>query len=105
MELVKSDTVHYQTIKTDDKISLSIWNHDDMSIGSVFSIYNSNEAYGKWVLVDKAGFVSFPKIGKVKVSGLNCPQAADTLQALFAKYLVDPIIVVKVFKPGSHRFG
>ena len=94
--LVKGDTTHYQRIKTDDKISLSIWNHDDMSVGSVFSIYNSNEAFGKWVLVDDSGDVVMPKIGRVRLGGLTCPEAADTLTKLYSELLVNPIIVVKV---------
>ncbi len=96
-ELMITDTIAYEnTIKTDDKVSLSIWNHDDMSIGSVFSIYNSNEAYGKWVLVDANGFVTLPKIGRVALRGQTCSAAADTLTKLYAKYLVSPVIVVKV---------
>lgn len=88
------DFVH--TIKTDDKVSLSIWNHDDMSMGSLFSIYNSNEAFGKWVLVDSSGFAKLPKIGNYPLAGLTCVQAADSLTPLYSQYLVDPVIVVKI---------
>lgn len=34
----KNNPDYQYTIRKDDKISLSIWDHDDMSIGSVFGI-------------------------------------------------------------------
>jgi polysaccharide export outer membrane protein len=95
-DLLKVDSNFQHTIRPDDKLSLSIWNHDDISLGSVFSIYNSNESFGKWVLVDQNGFAQLPKIGKVKLGGLTCTQAADTLLKLYALNIKDPIIVVKI---------
>lgn len=83
-------------IKPDDKISVSIWNHDDLSVGSLFGIYNSNEVYGKWIIVSKDGTINLPKIGLVKLEGKNSTEAANFLQSLYKKYIKDPIIVVKV---------
>ncbi len=95
-DLFNVDEDYEYIIKTDDKISLSIWDHTDMSIGSVFSIYNSNEAFGKWVLVRKDSTVILPKVGKVKIGGLTRQEAAELIIPLYAKSIVDPIIVVKV---------
>ncbi|RYF73791.1 MAG: polysaccharide export protein [Cytophagaceae bacterium] len=83
-------------IRNDDKISISIWNHDDLSVGSLYSIYSANEVYGKWVMVDPNGDVPIPKIGKVKLAGLTQLQARDRLLTEFKKWIVDPIIDVKV---------
>lgn len=95
-DLLALDSSFQHTIRPDDKLSLSIWNHDDISLGSVFSIYNSNESYGKWVLIDQQGFAQLPKIGKVKLGGLSCTQAADTLLKLYEFDIKNPIIVVKI---------
>lgn len=84
------------TIRRDDKISVSIWNHDDLSVGSLYSIYSANEVYGKWVMVDPNGDVPIPKIGKVRLAGLTQLQARDLLLREFRKWIVDPIIDVKV---------
>ncbi|MEZ0486656.1 polysaccharide biosynthesis/export family protein [Fibrella aquatica] len=84
------------TIRKDDKISISIWNHDDLSVGSLYSIYSANEVYGKWVMVDPNGDVPIPKIGKVKLAGLTQLQAREKLLVEFRKWIVDPIIDVKV---------
>jgi polysaccharide export outer membrane protein len=93
--LITKRTYSYQ-IRPDDKITLSIWGHDDLSIGSIFGIYNSNDVYGKWQLVDKNGMITFPKLGPFKIGGLTRDEAARQLSELYSEYLVDPIIVVKV---------
>src|SRR6478752_1117870 len=85
--LAEVDSGKYEyIIKPDDKISVSIWNNEEISVGSIFGIYNSNEVYGKWVLVDVLGDVALPKIGKVKLSGLTCKSAADTLIRIYNRF-------------------
>lgn len=83
-------------IKADDKISVSIWNHDDLSVGSLFSIYNANEVYGRWILVDIEGYIELPELGKTKLGGMTVSQAEEKLNVLFAEYILNPVIVVKV---------
>ena len=87
---------HLHRLGPDDKVSVSIWNHNDLSVGSIFGIYNSNEVYGKWVMVRQNGEVTLPKIGNVKIGGLTTEEAAERLQKSYSKFIVDPIIVVKV---------
>jgi polysaccharide export outer membrane protein len=95
-DILNDDPSFEHKIRPDDKISLSIWNHDDLSLGSAFNIYNTNEAFGKWLLVDEEGKVAMPKLGHVELGGLTTREAADTLEVLYGKYIVDPIIGVKV---------
>jgi len=104
-DLLPTDTSYQHIIRTDDKLSLSIWNHNDLSIGSVFSIYNSNESFGKWVLIDEDGNAQLPKIGEVHLAGMNCTQAADTLMQLYAVHIKDPIIVAKVLNRHATVLG
>ncbi|NNC95627.1 MAG: polysaccharide export protein [Chitinophagales bacterium] len=87
---------HVHLLQPDDKISVSIWNHDDLSIGSVFGIYNSNEVYGKWVLINENGEANLPKIGSVQLAGLTSDEASAKLKSLYAVFIKDPVIVVKV---------
>ena len=95
-ELLTINSNYQYRIKVDDKLSISIWNHDNMSIGSLFGIYNSNEVYGKWVMVDAAGYIMVPKFGRIRLIGLTCVEAADALASLYSEILVDPNLVVKV---------
>ncbi len=83
-------------LKYDDKLSISIWNHDELSMGSIFGIYNSNEVYGKWQTIDYEGKVKLPKIGQVHLGGLSIQEAEDLLAKELSEYILDPIVVVKV---------
>lgn len=84
------------TIRKDDKISISIWGQDELSVGSLYGIYNSNEVYGKWLMVDANGNIEIPKIGTYAVVGKTVIQLKHELKAKFAAWLNNPIIDVKV---------
>ncbi len=84
------------TLKPGDKVSVSVWNHDDLSVGSIFSNYNSNEVYGKWILVNSQGDVTLPEIGKVRLVDLTVEEAEKKLSEIYVKLIVEPLVVVKV---------
>ncbi len=100
---IASDTAWYvhnpsyqYRIHKDDKISISLWNHDDMSVGSEYGIYNSNEVYGKWLLVDAAGNIQVPQLGAVHVQDSTVIQVKEALRQQYSKWVTDPIVDVKV---------
>lgn len=95
-ELLKPDSAFVYTVSKGDRLSLSIWNHDDLSVGSIYGIYNSNEVYGKWIQVKKNGYASFPKLGEVYIHGLNVEEIEFLLVNLYSEYLVDPVLNIKV---------
>lgn len=79
-----------------EKITLSVWRHDDLSVGSVFNIYNANASFGKWVMVDKDSCIALPAIGRIKVSHFSIRNLEDTIVSILSKEIVDPVIVIKV---------
>ncbi len=79
-----------------DKITLSIWGHEELSIGSVNSVFASNEATGKWIVVDNDGEVNLPQIGRVTVAGFDVKEINYVLEEKYSALLKDPIINVKV---------
>jgi len=83
-------------IKRDDKISISVWGEDELSVGSIYGVYNSNEVYGKWLMVDSEGNVEMPKLGTLNVSGKTLIELKKTLKQKHSKWLVNPIIDVKI---------
>ncbi len=83
-------------LQIDDKLSLSVWNHNDLSVGSVFSEYNSNEVYGKWLLINKQGEVALPQLGRVSLAGFSIVEAETKLTESLRQWIVDPIVVIKV---------
>lgn len=83
-------------IQPGDKITISIWGHDELSIGSVNTSFSSNEATGKWVVVDNDGEVNLPQIGRIKVAGYDIKEVNYLLEEKYSELLKDPIINVKV---------
>jgi polysaccharide biosynthesis/export protein len=83
-------------IRKDDKVSISVWGQDELSVGSVYGIYNSNEVYGKWLLVDQRGNIELPKFGSFKIEGYTLPELKDSLRNIYKKWIVTPIVDVKI---------
>ncbi|MCX6317778.1 MAG: polysaccharide export protein [Bacteroidetes bacterium] len=90
------DTAYEYRIRKDDKVSVSFWGNDDLSVGSVYGIYNSNEVYGKWLLVDIRGNITLPRVGNYRVEGKTVAELEDSLVTVYKKWLVNPVIEVKV---------
>jgi polysaccharide biosynthesis/export protein len=59
--------------------------------GGVIAATKVNEGY----LVDKAGFINFPVIGKVMLAGLTKEQAADKMTSEIKVHVKNPIVNVK----------
>lgn len=88
---------NYQyVIRKDDKINISVWDHDELSVGSLYGVYNSNEVYGKWLLVNGNGDINVPKIGPVHVSGLTVIQLEDSLKLKFGDWIKAPVVNIRV---------
>lgn len=90
------DPGYEYVIRKDDKISISVWGQDELSVGSSYGIYNSNEVYGKWLLVDHNGNIELPRYGTFRTEGLRVTELKATLKGIFGKWIVNPIVDVKV---------
>lgn len=83
-------------IRKDDKITISLWGQDEMSVGSTYGIYNSNEVYGKWLMVDQEGKIELPVVNSFHVESMTLIQLKDTLRKLYSEKVKDPVVDVKV---------
>ena len=92
----KYDAGYQYKIRKDDKISLSVWGEDNLSVGSTYGIYNSNEVYGKWLMVDVNGNIEIPKIGTRNVLNKTVPELKEEIKNELKKWLVNPVIDVKI---------
>jgi polysaccharide export outer membrane protein len=92
-------------IRKDDKISISVWGEDELSVGSIYGIYNSNEVYGKWLMVDANGNIEIPKIGTKNVLNKTIPELKDTVKEELKRWLVNPIIDIKVLNKEITMLG
>lgn len=84
-------------IRVGDKVTISIWGHEDLSVGSINSPFSSNEATGRWLIVDKTGEVNLPRIGRVKLDGYNLKEANYFLENLYERNgIKSPIVNVRI---------
>jgi polysaccharide biosynthesis/export protein len=87
-------------VKNGDKLSITVWEHPELSIGDVTGVAVSNESSGKWLIVDNLGEIKLPKAGKVKVAGYNILEVTSILEQRFSEQLKDPIVLVRAL---NHR--
>ncbi len=83
-------------LKANDKISISIWDHDELSIGSVYGKYNANEVYGRWLMIAEDGTVPLAKLGPVQLEGKTINEAEVFLIESYSKWIKNPVISVRV---------
>ncbi len=92
-------------IRKDDKISISVWGEDNLSVGSTYGIYNSNEVYGKWLMVDFNGNIEIPQLGTTNVLNKTVPEFKAELATKLKKWLVNPIVDVKILNKDITVLG
>jgi polysaccharide export outer membrane protein len=56
-------------------------------------------------LVNSAGYITLPLIGKVKVAGLTQTQAADKITRMYKKYLNTPLVYLEVLNKRIFVLG
>jgi len=106
LDSVFYDNPYYQYhIQVDDKVNISVWQQDELSVGSVYGIYNSNEVYGKWLLVDAHGNIEVPRLGTMNVEHMTIVTLKDSLAARFGEWLVNPIVDVKIMNKEISILG
>ncbi len=112
----ESQAVYEKPLAVDDKVTISVWEHDDISIGSVHGIYSMMEENGKWLSIDQFGEVKLPQVGNVKLAGLTIREATLYLEKTYSKYIQNPIINLRVLnnqvtilgevrRPGNYSFS
>ena len=111
-QLLSADYQHI--LAPDDKLSIGIWDHDDISIGSPFNIYNTHESFGKWILIENDSMADLPFIGSTKIAGLTLNEAEDLISYKLSEFIKNPIVELKVLnrevtllgeivKPGNYK--
>ncbi|RYY19701.1 MAG: polysaccharide export protein [Cytophagaceae bacterium] len=92
-------------LRKDDKLTISVFDHEELSIGSIYGHYSVSETEGKWELVDAAGNLNVPRIGSYHVEGLTLMEAEAQLEKVMAKWIVNPQITLKVLNLQATVLG
>jgi len=116
--LVQTKSTDTQTTRvTDRSIEYRILPQDRLEISLYKDPAQSSDAMGannnelgqsmnkNGVLVNAAGYVNLPLIGKVRVGGLSQSQASDRITAQYKKYLNTPTVYVEVLNKRLFVLG
>lgn len=91
-------------IQPDDLLAIIV-SADDPEIAMPFNLKSYNTANSRnsmdqviyqLYLVDKNGFIDFPILGKLSVSGLSRTEVLDMLKEKISVYIKDPIITFRI---------
>jgi polysaccharide export outer membrane protein len=112
----RKDMIYYQDIDTlaaqeksnsyeikiqpDDLLMISVF-AEDPEIAKAFSLNTSSEttagaSAGSVYLVDANGFIDFPTLGKIKVSGLSRTEVLQLLDGKLSQYIKKPIVSLRI---------
>jgi polysaccharide export outer membrane protein len=95
-KLTLAPNYQYQ-IRKDDKLSVSVWDHEELSVGSIYSTAAATtEMYGKGLLVTADGRIALPRVGAFAVEGLTVPEAEASLKQVLGKWIVNPQVNIRV---------
>ena len=112
-----SDTTAKEKIlMPDDKIMISIWDHETLSVGSLQGAASLTEEQGRWLMVDQNGEIRLPQVGTIKLQGLTVREATVYLEKVYAKFIQNPVITLRVLNqqvtilgevrsPGTYLFS
>ena len=98
-----SRSIEYKILKQ-DRLQIVLYKDPQQTSevgGTISESLNNNQG----VLVDTAGNVVLPLIGKVNVAGLTQTQASDRIRLHYKKYLNDPSIYVEVLNKRLFVMG
>lgn len=87
-------------IQPDDLLQISV-HTEDPEIAKAFSLNTSSETgnaggSGSVYLVDAYGFIDFPTLGKIKVSGFTRTEVLHLLDTKLSQYIKKPIVSLRI---------
>jgi polysaccharide export outer membrane protein len=92
-------------MRKDDKVTISVFDHEELSVGSIYGHYPVGDNEGKWELVDAFGNLNVPKVGNYRVEGLTIAEAEEQLEKVLSKWIVNPQMVIKVLNMETTVLG
>lgn len=100
---VSDRSIEYR-ILPQDRLEIALYK--DPAQDSVVAINELGQSMNKQgILVNAAGYISLPLIGKIKVAGLTQTQAADRITEQYKKYLNTPSVYLEVMNKRLFVLG
>ena len=108
-EKVKTQTISNRSIEyrilPQDRLEVSLYKDPAQSSDVMTTNELGQPMNRKGILVNAAGYITLPLIGKTKVSGLSQTQAADKITREYKKYLNTPSVYVEVMNKRIFVLG
>ncbi|NOR55372.1 MAG: polysaccharide export protein [Sulfurovum sp.] len=101
---VTDRSIEYR-ILPQDRLAISLYKDPSQGSDQYSQTELGQQMNQKGILVDTAGQVTLPLIGKVKVAGLSQTQAADRIGARYKKYLNTPSVYLEVMNKRLFVLG
>ncbi|HIP18189.1 MAG TPA: polysaccharide export protein [Sulfurovum sp.] len=101
--VVAKGSIEYR-ILPQDRLKVVIY-RDPQQSAAVSTTELGQEMSQDGILVNAAGYISLPLVGKVKVSGLSQTQAADLITQRLKRYLNTPSVYVEVMNKRVYVLG
>ncbi len=101
---VSDRSIEYR-ILPQDRLEIALYKDpaQDQMVGGFNELGQSMNKQG--ILVNAAGYISLPLIGKIKVAGLTQTQAADLITTKYKKYLNTPSVYLEVLNKRIFVLG
>lgn len=93
------DKVPPYRVGPQDVLLITVWDHPEITLP--LGQFRTDAATG--MVIDEEGFLYFPYIGKIKISGQTISQVRETLTTQLAKVLQKPQVDVKVVAYRSQK--
>jgi len=87
-----------------DRLEVSLYKDPQQGVAEIGGSLGQNMSKNG-ILVNAAGYISLPLIGKIKVAGLSQTQAADRITRQYKKYLNTPSVYLEVLNKRIFVLG
>ncbi len=101
---VTDRSIEYR-ILPQDRLEISLYKDPAQGTESMTTNELGQSMNEKGILVNTAGYITLPLIGKTKVAGLSQTQAADRITRQYKKYLNTPTVYVEVLNKRLFVLG
>ncbi|GAB2706044.1 polysaccharide biosynthesis/export family protein [Mucilaginibacter koreensis] len=88
-------TIIVQTVDPKATEAINLGNVASASTSTTIGVNNYNQQISAGYLVDKAGDIEMPIIGKIKVAGYTTREATDVIRTAVSKDLKNPTVIVR----------
>lgn len=94
---IQPDDLLYIVVSADDTEAAEQFNLNSIKLTNTGRLdLSTGQQINQLYLVNEAGFISFPVLGKMKVSGLTRSELLKTLEERIGAYIKDPIINLRI---------